>query len=65
MRFLVKEHDIVEFNKCKPFADFEFNECVLISSESLGKTVAKMFQLYNKCREKSADSKCNCCGKMN
>lgn len=29
MRLLVREHDIFEFNKCKPFTDFEFNECVL------------------------------------
>lgn len=29
MRLLVRKHDIFEFNKCKPFTDFEFNECVL------------------------------------
>lgn len=33
--------------------------------KSLDKPVAEMFQLYNKCREKSKDSKCNCWVTMN
>lgn len=33
MRLLVREHGIFEFNKCKPFTDFEFNEYVLTLSE--------------------------------